>query len=406
VDRTATPYFKRDAQFRARLFDPSSFQHDAKANLYLVHWLIDRYTQPGQVVLDPMAGTGSIYLGAAAGARRVMCGELETWMRPILNNNRRRAGGWSRWQPGAYQGDAANLPIAPVSVDHVLFSPPYWDTFSDWHISNRRMKPAAKQGPVGSAYADERGSKEKKNAGNLHVYEDFLAFMRLVYAECWRVTRPGGRLLLIVKDRIAAGQRVPIVDDTVTTLTALGWVVDEVLSREAQLTQYRQLQKAKGMPIIADEQVIVAHKGSGQPKPSVHYQIVFPPDVDHGPPMQVYDWTCDLAIQVGEVALAYTPAPGPAGVQLNTLDWTPRTWPDPFAKDRYTRRRLSSFDAAKELVDGWDLRAGDTVTLYVPWRYGLYLGRRLKTFGAVVETPMRGLNMGQKMTWLKRHAAH
>lgn len=393
---TPAPYFKRDAQFRARLFDPRSFQHDAKANLYLVHWLATHLTEPGATLLDPMAGTGSTYISAISGSRRVICGELEGWMLPILDSNRRRVGPHSRARSHAYQGDAANLPLDTGCVDHILTSPPYWDVFSDWHAMSRRLK-TNHHGPHGSAYADERGSKLKKNAGNEHVYEHYLARMRAIYQECGRVLRPGGRLVLIVKDRIAAGRRVPIVVDTTTLITALGFEIETIYSREAQLTQYRQLQKAKGMPVITDEQVIVA-RWPGPDRSKTSWALVMVPDVDHGPPRQVYDWSLLAARLYSAHILSLW------SNQLQSAHQVKAFTPGASAGAKYTDRRASAFETAEGLIS-LGARAGDDVTLFVPWTYAAYLQTRLQTLGLAVEVPMRGLNMGQKMTWLKGRLA-
>lgn len=398
---TPTPYFKRDAQLRARLFDPRSFQHDAKANLNLLAYLVDRYTLPGDRVLDPMAGTGSLFLASSVGNRRVICGEIEDWLMPIIGSNLRRHGNWSYHWPGAYRGDAAKLPLADGSVDACLFSPPYWDTFSDWHVTSRRLK-NKHRGPHGSAYADERGSKIKRNAGNEHVYEHYLRAMFPIYVECRRVLKPGGRMVLIVKDKIHGGQRVPLVDDTVTMLKALGFGSGGVLTRQAPLTQYRNLHKAHGLPVIEDEQVIVAFKYPENPRPTdlpFEYTLIMPPDVDYGPPQQVYRWMLELADRAGLPLLL-----NPSGEKTPVAHWPtpPATLPDPWARSKFTQRRRCAFLAAEHLVINHGLRAGDRVTLFVPWRYAAYLERRLNTFGAVVDVPTKGLNMGQKMTWFRK----
>lgn len=400
----ATPYFKRDAQLRARLFDARSFEHDAKANLYLLAYLVDRYTKPGDLVLDPMGGTGSLYLSAPIGARWIVCGELESWLMPILEKNRRRMSDWARRPaPVAYQGDAAKLPIASGSAAACLFSPPYWDTFSDWNVSSHRLK-KNHLGPHGSAYADERGSKVKRNAGNEHVYEAYLRRMRPIYQECQRVLAPGGRLILIVKDSIHHGQRVPIVDDTVTMLRALNFRIEEVLTREAPLSLYRNIDKGLGRPVIKDEQVIVAQQREPRPVTQAFW-VVMLPEIASGPPLQVYQWARHLSYEQ-EMAVfpdgrvVYFEPGRPSGQVVLDGDLV-TSWPDPYKAAKFTLRRQASFDATNTMVLNLGLRAGDHVALFVPWRYADYLQRRLTTLGAVVEVPTKGLNMGQKMTWLK-----
>ena len=53
--------FARDHHLRRRLgFAEATFEHKAKLNLNWLAWLLHEHTAPGSVVLDPLAGTGSI----------------------------------------------------------------------------------------------------------------------------------------------------------------------------------------------------------------------------------------------------------------------------------------------------------------------------------------------------------
>ncbi len=51
-----------DRAWRRRLFTPASWAHPAKMHGHLAQWLIERYTAPGEVILDPMGGIGSTLL--------------------------------------------------------------------------------------------------------------------------------------------------------------------------------------------------------------------------------------------------------------------------------------------------------------------------------------------------------
>lgn len=58
-------------------FCPQSTKHPAKANLAMISWIIDTYTKPGDVVVDPMAGTGSTCVVAMRKGRHAIAGEYE-----------------------------------------------------------------------------------------------------------------------------------------------------------------------------------------------------------------------------------------------------------------------------------------------------------------------------------------
>lgn len=389
-------HFPRDVALRQRLFDPRSFQHDARANLGLLDYLIRNYTRPGDLVLDPMGGTGSLFLGLAVGGRRVVCGELEAWLRRILESNRRRAAAWAPASGLAYQGDATKLPLASGSVDAIITSPPYADTFSDWHISSNRLKRGNNQGPYGSAYGDDRGRQVKHNIGNLHIYEDYLAAMHLAFREYARVLKAHGTLALIVKDKIKGGQRVPIVRDLTTVLRALSFVIDDTLSRDTQLSQYRQLHKAQGRPVIEDEQIIIARKHWARwPGRDEAWAIVMVPEAS-GPPSLVYQKALAHARATAEWVMCFVPG---KGLFWPTLGEAPLRALDVLARAKYTLRVAAAYRVCEELVHDNGLRAGNHVSLHVPWRYAQYLAKRLTTLGAVVSVPTRGLNMGQKLAY-------
>jgi len=68
--------FKRDTAFRKQFFVPDSFAHPAKMDAQLLIWIVERYTKPGEVILDPMAGMGTTMLACTLG-RNVVLVELE-----------------------------------------------------------------------------------------------------------------------------------------------------------------------------------------------------------------------------------------------------------------------------------------------------------------------------------------
>src|SRR5258706_8659084 len=117
--------FGSDLHLRNKWFTPESLAHPAKLHLGLLHWLIEKYTKPGDTVADPMAGIGSI-LYAATLQRHVIAREIEPRWLEIAHRN------------AAHIYYAGGLFVAPMSVgqhnarepwgyqaDHVLFSPPY-----------------------------------------------------------------------------------------------------------------------------------------------------------------------------------------------------------------------------------------------------------------------------------------
>ena len=76
--------FARDHHLRRRLgFAESTFEHKAKLNLNWLAWLLNKHTAPGSVVLDPMAGPGSILL-AALNQHPTLAGDVEDYWSRLL----------------------------------------------------------------------------------------------------------------------------------------------------------------------------------------------------------------------------------------------------------------------------------------------------------------------------------
>lgn len=68
--------FKRDTAFRQDMFTPESFAHPAKMDSQLFIWIVEKFTQLGDTILDPMAGSGTALLACMMG-RNVILVELE-----------------------------------------------------------------------------------------------------------------------------------------------------------------------------------------------------------------------------------------------------------------------------------------------------------------------------------------
>jgi len=120
--------FKVDTKERKQWFTAESFAHPAKMSLPLELWLIEKYTKPGDVILDPMAGIGTILVGAALG-RNILCVELEDKFCKMMEANfgkimqKGPQMGYQMGHVDIIQGDARNL--EGLLVDKIVTSPPY-----------------------------------------------------------------------------------------------------------------------------------------------------------------------------------------------------------------------------------------------------------------------------------------
>lgn len=78
--------FKSDTSYRKGLFVPESFAHPAKMIAPLLLWIVERYTEVGQTILDPMAGSGTAMLACPLGRNVVMVELEQKFMRMQVDN--------------------------------------------------------------------------------------------------------------------------------------------------------------------------------------------------------------------------------------------------------------------------------------------------------------------------------
>lgn len=167
--------FKRDTAFRKQFFVPDSFAHPAKMDAQLLIWIVERYTKPGEVILDPMAGMGTTMLACGLG-RDVVLVELEGKFCKMCRDNweqvkMRPQLGYEMGNCQIIQGDARRL--EGLLVDGIITSPPYaetgasgksrspfWERLADDPTSARYGR--EKHPSVGEGY-----SADPNNIGNL-----------------------------------------------------------------------------------------------------------------------------------------------------------------------------------------------------------------------------------------------
>ena len=121
----ATPGFKGWKQF----FIDESITHPAKMNLNLLRWILETYTELGELVLDPMAGTGSTIILASLLGRNGIAVEYESRFCEMIRENIKRTEKQSTLTPkgnmNCIQGDARELSRLLGEADAVVTSPPF-----------------------------------------------------------------------------------------------------------------------------------------------------------------------------------------------------------------------------------------------------------------------------------------
>lgn len=237
-----------DLNERARYFPQEAFAHPAKMHIGLLRLIVQKYTQPGDIVLDPMAGSGTTLLATQTG-RHVICVELEEWMLPIQVRaweNIRMYGpelghtlGWAL----LLRGDARALPLPEEACTAIITSPPYAG-----HVV-QLAKPVRKNHHVpmwAIRVSDDYAPENRK--WNIGAYRGkrYWEAMEQVYGECFRVLRRGGHLVLVLKGILAEGKYVDIPEQTREVCQRVGFTFVERWARRLySLSFWRVLTKSR-----------------------------------------------------------------------------------------------------------------------------------------------------------------
>lgn len=150
------------------------------------------------LVLDPFAGTGRIHdlPNETTGV------EIEPE--------------WAGLRAGTIVGSALALEFADDHFDAVVTSPTYGNRFADHH--------EARDGSVRHSYTHDLGRPlHKENAGAMQWGNQYRDFHRVAWGEAWRVLRPGGRLVLNIKDHVRGGRRQHVAGWHVGHLITIGF---------------------------------------------------------------------------------------------------------------------------------------------------------------------------------------
>jgi hypothetical protein len=273
-----------DLGLRYRYFTRTSLAHPAKLHLGLLAWLVERYTRPGETIADPMAGIGSTAYAALL-QRNVVLREIEPpWLAHCHENAALiiRAAGLFAGAIDVGQGDAREG--WGFQADHIVFSPPYGCANSphrgsraSWFERRRRLLESGRLSPRWTELVQHQDDHAGAMAAELFHYGQhpaqlghlrgaaYWTAMEHVYTQTRTSLRPGGYLILIIKDHIRNGQRVRVADQTVALCERLGFRLHARHARKVYpLSLWQRRRKERGEPVVEEEDVLVFTHG-GEP---------------------------------------------------------------------------------------------------------------------------------------------
>ena len=186
--------------------------HPAVFPLEIPHRLVKLFSFYGEVVLDPFAGTGTTARAAIPLGRFATCIDQNgNYVRTIKKECRQLHNGHDQDSEPlqAVHADSRNMNfVKDDSVGLIITSPPYWDK--------------ANYG------------KKASNLGNQENYVQFLASLRPVFEECYRVLMPGRKLCVVTANVNQLTEHglltFPLSTDFAVLLRELGFVmVNEII---------------------------------------------------------------------------------------------------------------------------------------------------------------------------------
>jgi predicted RNA methylase len=276
IDTARLLSFPSDRPIRRRYCTPASYAHPAKMHCRLLLWLVERYSQPGDTICDPMYGIGTTGL-AALSQRNVIGYEIEPRYLAEAHRNAALVLDGAGMFAGRITVAAHDARESwPHRADVVLLSPPYGCAMSP-HAATRRGILNHRLRLHGEKKLSERWAqliRQGENTGALgaeffhygehpaqigHLRGDrYWREMTAVYTQARAALRPGGLLILIIKDHIRDGARVHVAGATARLCETLGFRLAAQHARRVwPLSLWQRRRKEQGQPIVEDESIIV-----------------------------------------------------------------------------------------------------------------------------------------------------
>ena len=205
-------------------------RHPAKFPETLAQEFIEFFTKPGQVVLDPMTGTGSALVAALRCGRNSYGIELNPAYaeiaRQVVAEERAQLGGAAASLAAEIiTGNAADIArhvadwrIPPI--DYVITSPPYWDMLRARGAETQKHR---RQIPE----LDVFYSDDPQDLGNIRDYESFLTQLAAIYQALQPFLQPHAYLTIIVKNVKKGGKIYPLAWDLARQLGQTYTLKDE-----------------------------------------------------------------------------------------------------------------------------------------------------------------------------------
>jgi ParB/RepB/Spo0J family partition protein len=182
IDRGVIPYTVWDFQYRDDYAGDKDFHGNCSPQI--VEQCIWRLTEEGNLVVDPMAGSGTTLDVCRRFNRKCISYDIS----PLQNRS------------DIVRNDSRKIPLESSSVDMIFIHPPYWNL----------------------TYF----TKAEENLPDLSRAKDvdeFIDMLEQVFRECYRILKPEKFMCVLLGDLIREGKFVPLCRKTINMAERIGF---------------------------------------------------------------------------------------------------------------------------------------------------------------------------------------
>jgi len=205
-------------------------RHPAKFPESLAQEFIEFFTKSGQVVLDPMVGTGSTLVAALRSGRHSYGLELNQVYadiaRHVVDEERESLGEYAKdlvaevitGNASHFNDIAKNRDMPPV--DYIITSPPYWNMLRERGAETQKKRRISPE-------LDVFYSEDTNDLGNIDDYDEFIERLIDIYKQLKTQLKPRAYMTIIVKNVKKGGKVYPLAWDLANHLEKIYTLKDE-----------------------------------------------------------------------------------------------------------------------------------------------------------------------------------
>jgi hypothetical protein len=252
--------FPPDHVRRKEIFLPESFDHPAKAHMLMIEELIAYLSEPGDTIVDPFGGSGTLLVGMITG-RMVGLIELTTEYYDLCVKNSRHIMSDSShyYQPSIHNGPNQQLIPNFQNIQAFIFSPPYagalkaGGSLTDWGGYSHEHT---------DTYSDTGQLQGNMSPFNLAGFNNFMfnQEMKKIYKLCLAALKPGGFIVVIIKDRISQGVKEEFGYRAFRDLLDIGYEAYDWQRIFMLGSHYTKWHRARGTKVIDEEHLVIMRK--------------------------------------------------------------------------------------------------------------------------------------------------